>query len=85
MAWQYGKHEVLQPAFTYIGCKFSGMENLILASVVTDQSGNKRAIKMAKLSGILSRGLSCTGCPKKIDNVWLAWSFQTNFMFRPKL
>ena len=37
---------------------------------------------MTKMSGLLTRGLSYTGCPKRLYNIWLAWSFQCNCMFK---
>ena len=35
------------------GRKFRGVKTSISASIATDISGNKRAVKMAKLSGLL--------------------------------
>ena len=83
MAWQHGRQEVRQPVFARSDRKFRGDENLISASIATDRSGNERAVRMAKLSGLLQRGLSCTGCPKRLYDIWLVWSFQPNFMYKP--
>ena len=75
MAWQHGRQEVRQPVFARSDRKFRGVETLISASIATDRSGNERAVRMAKSSGFLQRGLSCTGCPKRLDIIWLVWSF----------
>ena len=67
------------------GRKFRGVETLTSASVATHRSVNERAVNLSELSGLLQRGLSCTVCPKKIDNIWLVWIFQTNFMYKTVL
>ena len=61
---------------------FTAMETLVSASIAADRSGNERAVRLVKLSGFLRRGLHPRGCPKRLNNMWLAWSFQSNFMFK---
>ena len=51
------------------------------ASVAADRSGNERAVKNSKASGFIKRGLKPNASPARFNNVWLAWSFQANFMF----
>ena len=85
MSWRHGTQEVKQPVFARSDRKFRGVETLMSASIATDRSGNERAVKISKLSGLLQRGLTCTGCPKRLDDIWLVWSFQTNFMYKPVL
>lgn len=85
MAWRHGRQEVKQPVFAHSNRKSRGLETLISASISTDRSGNERAVKISNLSGLLQRGLSCTGCPKRLDNVWLVWSFQKKIMYKPVL
>ena len=85
MAWQHGREEVKQPVFAQIDRKFRGVETLMSASIATDRSGNERAVKISKLSGLPQKVLSCTGCPKRLDDIWLVWSFQKNFMYKPVL
>ena len=84
-AWRAGKQRVIQPIFARSDRKFSGMETLVSGSVASDRSGNERAVNRAKKSNILKRGLKAAGCPKRINNVWLSWSFQSNFMYKAVL
>ena len=84
-AWRAGKQRVIQPIFARSDRKFSGMETLVSGSVASDRSGNERAVNRAKKSNVLKRGLKAAGCPKRINNVWLSWSFQSNFMYRAVL
>ena len=79
-AWRAGKQEVIQPIFARSDRKFTGRETIHSASVATDRSGNERAVNRCKLSGFIKRGLQKNGNPKLMDEAWLAWSFQTNFM-----
>ena len=80
-AWRAGKQEVIQPIFARSDRKFTGRETIHSASVATDRSGNERAVNRCKLSGFIKRGLQKNGNPKLLNNAWLAWSFQTNFMY----
>ena len=82
MDWIQGRHEVEQPVFARSDCRFTGIEKLKSAYIATDISGNEIAVKMAKMFGSLARGLRYTGCLKRLDNIWLAWSFQCNFMLK---
>lgn len=72
MAWTQGRQEVEQPVFAQCDHNFTGLDTLKSASISTACSGNERAVKMTKISGLLTKGLSCTGCPKRLDNIWLA-------------
>ena len=85
IAWREGEQVCLQPTFKSSDRKFSCDEMLISASVAADRSGNERAVKRCKESAMLKRGLKPNGCPKRLNNVWLAWSFQTNFMYNSVL
>ena len=84
-AWQAGKQMIKQPVFAKCDTKFSGKETLTSASVATDQSGNERAVNVAKKSGFVKRGLQSNACPVWLDNIWCAFSFQANFMYKPVL
>ena len=48
-------------------------------------SSNERAVKVAKRSGLLQRGLQLSWKPSDIADAWLAWGFQANFMYKPVL
>lgn len=51
-------------------------------SVASDRSGSERAVKRGKISMIFQRGLQQNGCPRNLNNVWLAWIFQSNVTFK---
>lgn len=50
---------------------------LVSATVAADRSGNERAVKRCKMAGYVKKGLHQSQCPKRMNNVWLAWSFQS--------
>ena len=81
-AWRAGRQTVIQPMFAKSDSTFTGKQTVVSGSVASDRSGNERAVNRAKMSNILKMGLKKNGCPKRINNVWLAWSFQSNFMFK---
>ena len=58
---------------------------LAAASEAADRSGNERAVKLAKKSGLLKRGLKPRASPIRLNNAWMSWSFQVNFMYAPVL
>ena len=80
-AWRAGKQECIQPTFASSDRRFTSVEALISASVAADRSGNERAVNQSKRSGLLKRGLKPNGCPARMNNSWMAWSFQSNFMY----
>ena len=84
-AYRAGGQECIQPIFARSDRRFMTRETIISASVATDRSGNERGVKLAKKSGFIKRGLTSAGSPERLNYAWLAWSFQTNFMFKPVL
>ena len=84
-AWRAGRQMVIQPMFSRSDRKFTGKETILSGSVASDRSGNERAVNRAKLSNVLKRGLQKAGCPRRINDIWFAWSFQSNFMFKSVL
>ena len=84
-AWRAGKQQIHQPIFAKSDRKFRGRETIKSADIATDRSGNERAVNRCKESGFIKRGIPKNGSPKLMDDVWLAWSYQTNFMFEPVL
>ena len=58
---------------------------MVSASVASDRSGNERAVNVCKKSGYIKRGLAPHGEPRRLNDSWLAWSFQANFMYAPVL
>ena len=83
-AWREGKQVVRQPTFNNKG-SFSAYDTLVSAMIASLRSGNERAVHMAKIAGYVKKGLSAKGCPARLDDVWLAWSFQVNFMYAPTM
>ena len=65
--------------------QFKGLKTLLSASIAADGGGNERGVNVSKRCGYIKRGFlpemdACT-----FNDVWLCWSFQTNFMFSPVL
>ena len=84
-AWRAGRQQVSQPTFAKSDKKFTGRQTIQSADIATDRSGNERAVYRCKLSGYIKRGMPKRGLPWLMDNAWLAWSFQTNFMYQSVL
>ena len=84
-AFRAGRQHVLQPIFARSDRKFTGRETIHSASIATDRSGNERAVNRCKLAGFIQRGLQQNGDPRMMDDVWLSWSFQSNFMYKSVL
>ena len=72
----------MQPVFSESDKKFTPMQVVYSAKVATDRSGNERAVHYSKLSEHLKAGLPTHGSPVLFDNLWLAWNFQVNFMYK---
>ena len=84
-AWMAGCQLILQPDFKKSDKKFRREETISSAGIATDRSGNERGVKYSKYSGILARGMTAKNDFAMIDDIWLAWSFQTNFMYESPL
>ena len=80
-AHRAGKQKMLQPDFAKADQHFKGKQVLTSGAIATDRSGNERAVRLSKQSGYINRGIKPAGSPLRMDNAWLAWSFQCNFMF----
>ena len=72
----------LQPCFVKSDQQVKRDQLLHSACVAHVRSGNERAVKIAKTSKIIGNGI-----PKHIfdlcllDDIWMAWGFQLNFMY----
>ena len=84
-AWRAGRQLVYQPIFAKSDRKFTGRETIKSAKIATHRSGNERAVNRCKMSGYIKRGLQPHGKTYTLDDAWLAWSFQTNFMHKAVL
>merc|ERR1712032_1206587 len=76
----------LQPIFAQSDIQFFRNELLHSASVAVIRSGNERAVKIMKYSWILQRGINHPNFKLSVlDDIWLAWGFQINFMYNTVL
>ena len=84
-AWRAGGQFIHQPTFAKSDAKFSTIDTLSAASVAADRSGNERAVRVAKMSSYVKSGTTKHKNTVRLADVWLAWSWQANFMFKPVL
>lgn len=84
-AWRTGGQFVLQPAFAKSDKKFDTLDVIRSAAVASDRGGNERAVRIAKMCGSLKNGLHGNGSADRLCDLWLVWSFQSNFMFKKVL
>ena len=72
----------LQPTFSQSDTQFSRNDVLHSASVAVVRSGNERAVKNTKHCWIVQRGVRNPNFDlAMLDDIWLAWGFQVNFMY----
>ena len=72
----------LQPCFARSDAQFTRDQTLHSACVAVVRSGNERAVRLCKLSRFLTHRYP--GAIFDVDlicDIWLCWSFQTNFMY----
>ena len=81
-ALRAGKQLLLQPFFAKSDQKFSSNQVLTSAAIAADRAGNERAVDVAKRAGMLKRGVRPAESLERTCDVWLAWSFQSNFMYK---
>ena len=84
-AWRAGGQLLLQPFFAKSDRKFSSSEVLLSAAVVSDRFANERAVNRMKQSGMIACGIHPKHDMDMSADLWLAWGFQCNFMFKPVL
>jgi hypothetical protein len=84
-AWREGMQTMLQPWFAEADQKFGSKQVLTSAQIAHDRSSNERAVCVAKRSNLVKRGHHMAGDPATTDDVWIAWPFQANFMYKPVL
>ena len=85
VAWRMRNQWVLQPVWAESDKRFGRDEILITAAVAHDRGANERAVNVSKRSWFLTRGFHWNACPKMLNDAWLTWLFQSNFMFKPVL
>jgi hypothetical protein len=85
IAWKHGKQLVLQPNFAHSERRFTSRETLRISSIVSDRSANERAVRYSKISGYIRTGLLPNESAKRLDDVWVVWSYQCKFLYKPVL
>lgn len=83
IAWKEGHQLVLQPEWAESDKRFNRQQTLLTASVATDRGGNERAVNVCKRAGFIKAGFQPNSSPKILDDAWITWGFQANFMFNP--
>ena len=84
-AWRSGQQFVLQPSFAKSDRKFSTNETLRSAAIASDRGANERAVRLSKLSKQLQEGKIGSKSIERLSDLWLTWSFQCNFLYKPVL
>ena len=80
MLTEQENYNTLQPNFAKSDQRFNRKELLPSAALATDRSGNERAVRLSKQSGYINSGRQPNGSPLRMDNAWIAWSFQCNLV-----
>jgi len=84
-AWRHGRQFLLQPQFAKSDKQFTTTHIISSAAIASDRGGNEHAVRVCKEAGVLKQGLYKAGSMETLCDMWLAWSFQANFMFGPVL
>ena len=85
VAFRTGKQRVLQPVWAESDRRFGRDDTLLTASVASDRGGNERGVNVAKRACFVSRGFGTNSSAEQLNDAWLTWAFQANFMFAPVL
>ena len=81
-AWKVGKQHVYQPTFANGTKRFTGSQTIRSGATAAVRSGNERAVNIIKNSHYLRNGLRPFESVVDLCDVWLAWGFQVNFMYK---
>jgi hypothetical protein len=84
-AWRAGGQLLLEPFFARSDRNFFSREVLLLGAVASDCSGNERLVDRMKSSWMLGRGIHRKQDLSCFADLWIAYGFQCNFMFKPVL
>ena len=75
-----------QPIFAKSDEQFQRNHLLLSAGVAVNRSGNERGVKYMKLSRLIGQGVKYGNFDlATVDDIWLAWGFQVNFMYQTVL
>ena len=61
--------------------RFSSSQSLRLSSVATAWGGNERVVNAVKRAWFLKRGFQNNSSEKQMNDAWMTWSNQCNFMY----
>jgi DDE superfamily endonuclease len=84
-AWGVGNTFILQPSFSRSDKKFTSYETIRNSSIASDRAANERAVRLSKICGYIRSGLLQNENTKRLSDVWVTWSFQCNFNYKPVL
>ena len=82
MMFRHGEQRVLQPIYAIKNKRWTDNEALTTASIASDRSGNERAVKLLKTSGLIKYGIESHQSFEYINDIWLSYGFQVNFMYK---
>ena len=71
----------LQSCFDKSDKRFSSSQSLRSSSVATDWGGNERVVNAVKRAWFLKRGFQNNLSEKQMNDAWMTWSNQCNFMY----
>ena len=75
-----------QPIFAKSDEQFQRNNLLLSARVAVNRSGNERGVKYMKHSWVVWQGIKHGNFDlTTIDDIWLAWGFQVNFIYKAVL
>jgi hypothetical protein len=80
-----GKQTVEQPAFARSDSTFTTLKVLRSGAVASDRAANERQVRLGKMCGFLRKGLRQRGDVNRYCDMWLGWTFRTNFMYEAVL
>jgi hypothetical protein len=84
-AWGIAGTFVLQPSFARSDKKFTARQTIRNAAIASDRATNECAVRLSKLSGYIRTGLLQNEATKRLCDIWITWSFQCNFNYKPVL
>ena len=63
-----------------VNVQFNQLQTISSASVASDRGGNERSVNVSKRSGYVSWEFKPNMCPRRFNQAWKTWYFQSNFM-----
>jgi len=76
-----GGQIVLQPVFSHSDYIFSAFDVILSSDIAADRAANERGVNTAKRGAVGNSTIKHTENLERTADTWLAWGFQTNFMY----